>query len=244
MKKKLIVSINQPAYLPWLGYFDRITKSDLHIVLDHVQFEKNSVVNRNKIKTPQGSLWLTVPVKTKGKFGRNPINELLIDNQTDWRKKHFKSLCQNYTKARHFQLFEPFFKEMYQRGWRKIIDLNMHFIRFVLTHLGIQTPLVFSSSLSPEKTKGELVLELCRRVGATHYISGAFGRNYLDLECFQQNGIEVAFQDFTHPHYEQLYESFKDRLSIADLLFNCGETSSDVLCGSAFSSLSNGGRGE
>ena len=219
------VSINQPAYLPWLGYFDRIAKSDLHIVLDHVQFEKNSFVNRNRIKTANGLVWLTVPVRTKGKFGELPISEVSIDNSASWRRKHWKSLQLNYARAPHFGDYRGFLEEAYSKLWVSLLELNMHFIRFLLEKLDIQTPLVFSSSLKPQETKSRLVLELCQKAGATQYLSGSLGRDYLDLPSFRDQGIEVEFQDYEHPEYPQLHGPFAGHLSTLDLLLNCGKES-------------------
>ena len=121
----MIVSINQPGYLPWLGYFHRIAISDLHVVLDQVQFEKNSVTNRNKIKTPTGWNWLTVPVKTKGKFGALSINNIEIDNTKDWAQKHWKTICQNYSKSPYFKEYSEGFEKIYESKWERLIDLRV-----------------------------------------------------------------------------------------------------------------------
>lgn len=232
MKKALTVSINQPAYLPWLGYFDRIAKSDLHIVLDHVQFEKNSVVNRNKIKTPRGPCWLTVPVQTKGKFGKNPISGLLIDNDVPWRRKHWRGLNQNYARSSYFDVYSSFLEETYARDWEKLMDLNLHIIRWVLAEMGIKTSILFSSSFHPEKTKSDLVLELCKHVGASRYLSGPFGREYLDLKTFEREGISVEFHDYSHPvNYFQQHGTFEAGLSVVDLLLNCGKESYAIMTG-------------
>ena len=119
----MIVSINQPAYLPWLGYFHRIASSDLHIVLDHVQFEKNSFTNRNKVRTSTGWTWLTVPVKTKGLFGDLAINKVEINNTSNWRDKHWKTLSQIYNKAAFWREHATSLREVYQRPWTRLGDL-------------------------------------------------------------------------------------------------------------------------
>jgi hypothetical protein len=225
----MIVSINQPAYLPWLGYFERIAASDLHIVLDHVQFEKNSFTNRNKIKTAQGASWLTVPVRTKGRFGELAIRSLEIDNATDWRAKHWKTLEQSYRRAPHFDEHAAFFEQVYRREWRLLHELLEETNGYLLRALGIATPLRSSSAMDPRGAKDELVLELCRKAGAKAYLSGALGRDYLHEEIFQQAGIRVTYQDYRHPQYPQLHGDFIPQLSVVDLLFNCGGRSLQVL---------------
>jgi hypothetical protein len=227
--KSLIVSINQPAYLPWLGYFERIARSDLHVVLDHVQFEKNSFVNRNKIKTTQGPTWLTVPVLTKGKFGSNPITELQIDGRSGWNKKHWKTISMNYSKTLFFERYRGFFEPMFEQDWVKLVDLNMHFIRFALQELNIHTPIVFSSRLEPQCSKSALVLELCRKSGASVYLSGMLGKDYLDEPSFREAGIRVEYQDYRHPEYTQLYGAFQPFLSVLDLLMNHGPGAYEIM---------------
>lgn len=223
------VSINQPAYLPWLGYFERIAASDLHIVLDHVQFEKNSFVNRNKIRTREGWVWLTVPVKTKSKFGDLPIAEIEIDSSTRWQDKHWKTLQQQYARAPYFAAHAPFFQMIYQKSWTRLTDLLKVTTEYLLNALGITTPLRYSSTMKAQGKKDLLVLELCQQVGATEYLSGVLGRNYLDTARFETEGIQVHFQDYHHPSYTQITPGFEPYMSIIDLLFNHGPASLEIL---------------
>ena len=225
----MIVSINQPAYMPWLGYFDRILKSDLHIVLDHVQFEKNSVVNRNKIKTASGWSWISVPVLTKGRFGNLPINEIEISNHSSWTQKHLRTLRMNYSRSPFFSHYIECFNEILDRDWRYLNDLNKELTDYIMGALGVSTDLVFSSKLSPRSKKSDLILELCSKVGASTYLSGPFGRDYLDVDQFESNGINVIFHDYIHPHYQQLYDQFEPNMSVLDLLFNHGSASVSIL---------------
>jgi hypothetical protein len=218
----VIVSINQPAYLPWLGYFDRIAASDLHVVLDHVQFEKGSFVNRNRVLAASGPVWLTVPVRTKGRFGALPISELEIDEATGWRRKHWTTLRQAYGRAPHFAEHEPFFASVYEREWPLLAPLCAEVTGYLLRAFGIATPLVRSGELEPRGAKSELVLDLCVTAGATTYLSGPLGRDYLDEQPFAERGISVAYQDYAHPEYTQLRPGFEPRLAAVDLLFNLG----------------------
>ncbi|WNK01383.1 WbqC family protein [Thalassospiraceae bacterium LMO-JJ14] len=224
----MIVSINQPAYLPWLGYFDRIRLSELHVVLDHVQFEKNSFVNRNRIRTAQGSTWLTVPVRTGGRFGSLAIDSLEIAND-NWRRKHWAGICQAYAKAPFFDQHAAWLEPIYQHPWERLAPMMDAINTKLMQVLGITTPLRYSSQMKPNATKSELVLELCQSVGATVYLSGPLGRDYLDQNAFQAAGIKVQFHDYTHPVYGQIYPGFEPYMSIIDLLFMQGPDSLGLL---------------
>jgi hypothetical protein len=227
---EMIVSINQPAYIPWLGYFQRIAVSDVHIVLDHVQFEKNSFTNRNKIKTPDGWSWLTVPVKTKNKFGKLPINLVEIDNSTNWRMKHWLTIFHSYSKAPYFHEHSSFFESVYQHEWQYLSDLCGEINNYLLNALRIDTSLLFSSQMVSEGVKDELVLNLCQKVGANTYLSGILGQNYIRKELFEIEGIKVVYQNYHHPDYPQCRgKTFEPHMSIVDLLFNCGSQSRDIL---------------
>lgn len=225
----MIVSINQPAYLPWLGYFHRIAVSDVHVVLDHVQFEKNSFTNRNKVRTADGWCWLTIPVRTAGKFGDLPINRIEIDNEKPWGRKHWSTLRLNYARAPYFQDHARFFDDIYQRSWTKLSDLVIEVTRYLLDTFGIQTKLIFSSQLAIAGKKEELLLNLCRELGATEYLSGPLGRNYLRQEVFHSHAISVRYDDYQHPTYPQAYSGFEPFMAAIDLLFNVGPGSLEVI---------------
>ncbi len=218
----MIVSINQPAYLPWAGYFDRIACSDLHIVLDHVQFEKNSLVNRNKIRTPQGSMYLTVPVRTKGQFGELSIQSLTTSQPNVWSQKHLKALKANYARAPYFADHIDFFEELYSDAGRadEFLPMAMRFINHVVELLEIDVPLKLSSEMELKEKKSDLILEICRSVGATTYLSGPMGRDYLDTQKFHDQGIGITFHSFSPPDYKQCWKGFESHLSIVDLLMN------------------------
>jgi WbqC-like protein family len=224
------VSINQPAFFPWLGYYHRIAISDLHIVLDDVQFEKNSYVNRNKIKTQGDPLWLTVPLLTSGKFGNLAINKVEISQISNWKKKTIESVRQFYRKAPYFKDFFPYLEDVFLNyEWVYLNDLIKHLNKYFLDSLEINTPLINSSDIQVEGVKSELVLNLCKKVNCTTYISGPFGKNYLDKESFDSFGINICYHEYIHPQYPQLYSGFTPNLSIVDLLMNCGPDSRNIL---------------
>ena len=153
----MILSINQPAYLPWLGYFHRICISDLHIVLDHVQFEKNSYVNRNKIINGNEWRWLTIPVQTKGKFGKLNINGLKINNNINWKKKHWVSIQNNYSKTSYFHHYADFFEYVYSKEWMYLADICKEVTNYLLQQLGINTEIKYSSEMTAEGKKNDLI---------------------------------------------------------------------------------------
>lgn len=227
----MIVSINQPAYLPWLGYFDRIAASDLHVVLDHVQFEKNSFVNRNKVRTKTGWTWLTIPLATRGKFGALPINQIQVADGGRWRRKNWATLQSNYRRAPYFEMFAPSLAKQYESA--VIVDAFLPFVMEqnaeFMAALNIDTEIRRSSEMLARSTKSDLVLDICIEAGATRYLSGPLGRNYLEEEKFDKAGIEIAYHDYSHPVYEQIHPGFEPFMAIIDLLFNCGERSGEIL---------------
>jgi hypothetical protein len=225
----MIVSINQPAYLPWLGYFHRIAVSDAHVVLDHVQFEKNSFTNRNKIRTQKGWCWLTIPVKTAGKFGDLAINQIEIANEKKWAPKHWQTLRLNYSKASFFDQHAAVFEGVYNRDWRRLADLMRETTAYQLDAFGIQTKLYFSSQMKVSGKKDELILNLCRELGATVYLSGPLGKDYLHEDAFTRHGIAVRYHDYRHPTYPQVYPGFESYMAALDLLFNAGPVSLETI---------------
>ena len=220
----MILSAHQPAYLPWLGYFDKIIRSDVFIYLDTVQFEKNSFTNRNKIKTTQGSIWLTIPVISKGHMN-NTLKEIVIDNKQNWKKKHLTSIYQNYKKAPRFDVCYPKIEALYAKEYECLSDLCWDQLMFWLDELRIKKQIVKSSTLPIDSKKSDLVFDLCKHFHADRYISGALGRGYLQVADFKKEGIDVEFQDYQHPIYPQLYGNFIAYMGIVDFWMNTVDVS-------------------
>ncbi|MCW0234920.1 MAG: WbqC family protein [Ferrovibrio sp.] len=215
----MIVSIHQPAYLPWLGYFDKIRRADRFIYLDTVQFQKSSFQNRNKIRTADGWTWLTIPVETKGRLFDTPLRDTLINNRIDWRRKHRAAIEMNYRRAPHFAQVFPRLSGFYDRDWTYLSALCLEMLRTFSTWLSIPTEIVAASEMPAiEGTKSDLVLNLCLAAGATTYLSGSQGRDYLELDKFKAAGIVVEFQDYQHPTYTQTYPGFEPNMGLVDLL--------------------------
>lgn len=217
----MLVAIHQPEHMPWLGFFEKLVRADVFVVLDDVQFSKGDFQNRNRVKGPGGASWLTVPVAHR--FGQK-INEVEIAGDA-WRAKHWKTLRSCYSRAAHFEEFADAFEELYARSWAKLSELNVEAIRVLARAFGVEKEFVFSSALGAVGHKSELVLNICMAVGATHYYSGRAGGTYLDADAFRREGIQIVVQEFEHPTYEQLFmneQGFVPNLSAVDLLFNRG----------------------
>jgi hypothetical protein len=217
----VIVAAHQPAYLPWLGYFDKIARADLFVYLDTVQFEKNSFTNRNRIKTPQGLQWLTVPVKIKGHLSAT-LRDTQIDNNQAWRTKHLKAIALNYAKSPYFSTCFPRLEGLISHNEENLAEYCWYQLRFWVAELGIKTELVRSSTLPRLGAKSELVLGLCRHFSADHYLSGPLGREYLVEEDFDQAGIRIEYQAYVHPTYSQPWGAFVPGLSAVDAWMHCG----------------------
>ena len=213
------ISAHQPAYLPWGGYIKRIALSDTFIVLDNVQFEKNSYTNRNKVKTANGTSWLTVPVNLKGHTS-NSIKDIAIENNQPWPKKHWKTIQQNYGKSPYFSLHEEFFTQMYTKKWVFLHELNSHFLKYVLDILEIDTNIVYLSDTDVTGRKQDLILELCQYFSASEFIFGPLGKDYVEEKKFNESNIQLHFHEYTSPSYEQLWGDFIPNLSILDMLMN------------------------
>ena len=230
----MIVAIHQPHFLPWLGYLERMKRVDLFIVLDHVQFERGNYQNRTEYLMEGEKRWLTVPVEQR--TYRETIVEKRIKNTAVgqmrwWGPNHFQTLRHAYRRAPYFQRYSPWLQEIFERRWDRLAELNEALLEFLRDALDISTPLVRSSQLQVEGARSQLVLNLCRAVGADTFLCGDGGsRGYLDLAAFQEAGIGVQYQNFRHPRYTQVgVDTFVPGLSAIDLLFNVGIQSRTLL---------------
>jgi len=222
------VVILQPSYLPWLGYFEQLHRSDVFVVYDDVQYDKESWRNRNRIRTPRGAEYLTVPVLTSG---RNwPLNrDVEIDQTAAWTRKHLGSLRQNYAKAPYFTAHIDRFERLYARKWKFLLDLNLACLETLTCALGLRREIRLASDLEIPGKSTERLVAICQSLGATHYYNGAAGASYIDAALFEKAGITLEYQDYRHPVYSQLFEGFVPYLSVVDLLFNCGPRSLPIL---------------
>jgi len=225
----MIVTIHQPEHLPWLGFFDKMRQADMLVLLDTTQFAKNDFQNRNRIKTRSGSSWLTVPVFSKG-ASKQSITDVEICNDGKWGKRCWSLIYENYREAPYFARHKPFFEELYARKWSKLADLNVMIIQYLTEQLGLKTELVTASELGIYGRGATSVLvTICRSLGADVYLSGKYGKQYLDETQFVEHNIEVRYQDFQHPIYPQLWGEFLSHMSAIDLLCNCGDSSLEII---------------
>ncbi len=223
-----IVGILQPGYLPWIGFFEQLNRCDIFILYDDVQYEKGSWRNRNRIKTPNGYQWLTVPVLLKGK-DFPIIKDVKINSSVPWQKKHIKTIIQNYSKAQYFERYsEPLF-EIIKKKWKYLIDLDIELIKFFKRQLEISIPIILSSDLGISGSNVQRLIEIVKQLQGKKIYEGEAGKNYIHPPLFEKEGITVIFQNYEHPTYNQLYGKFLSHLSIIDLIFNCGPKSLQIL---------------
>ena len=222
------VAIHQPHLLPWLGYLHRMASVDLFVVLDHVQFERRNYQNRSAIRIDNEARWLTVPVIQRSQKER--IAEKEIDNSVEWGTKHFATLRHAYRDAK---FFSPDLKGIFERRWGRLAELTWTTMGYVRDAFGIRTPLVRSSDLGVEGAKSDLILNVCKAVGAERLVAGFGGsRGYLDAETFAAEGVAIEYHQFAHPQYRQCGTApFMPGLASIDLLYNCGPQSRDILFG-------------
>jgi hypothetical protein len=224
------LAVHQPQYLPWSGYFHKLAQCGTFVFLDNVQYKKREFQNRNKILTSTGPLWLTVPVKTKGKYTQL-LNEVEIDNSENWRKDHFESLRSNYAKAPFFKEHEAFFASVYAKEWVRLVDLNVFIILYIISYLEIPVKVLFASALATEGVKTGRLISLCKKTDASVYLSGRGAKVYLEETKFQEAGIVLEYQNYEPSVYPQLVPGFVPYLSVIDLLFNKGKDSIFIIKG-------------
>lgn len=217
----MIISAHQPAYIPWLGYFHKIILSDVFIILDNVQFEKNSFINRNKLKSSNGETWITVPLKMNGHMDKM-ISDMEVDNSKHWNKKHWNTIYLNYKKADYFKVYQDQLEQIYLKERTSLIEITDEITKFILEVLEIDTKIIYQSELKIESKKQELIMEICKKMQGDLFIFGEQGKNYVNKEYFQKNKIDVYFQEYFHPRYNQLWGDFIPNLGIFDVIFNEG----------------------
>jgi hypothetical protein len=221
------LAVLQPSYLPWLGYFDQIDRVDFFVYYDDVQYDKNGWRNRNRVKGPNGPVWLTVPVRHSGR-GLQRICDVEIDGD-GWRQKHLRTIAQFYAKAPYANLYIRELTELLGRSWERLVDLDIALNEAIAQWLGLKARIIRSSTLGIDGDRNERLIGICRHFDANHYLSGNAAQAYVDLEAFAAAGISVEWQNYTHPSYPQLHEGFVSHLSIIDLLMNVGPESLGIL---------------
>jgi len=221
-----IISIRQPGYLPYIGFFKKIQSCNVFVYLDDVQYERGDWDNRNKIKTSDGPIWLTVPVYNKS---GQKLNEVQISYDTHWNIKHIKAIELNYQKTPYFSDYWDSLKNILEKKWSKLIELNLALIEYVNEKLEITTKTIRASDLKINSVGSQRLVDICKKLKGSTYLSGEMGKDYLDEKLFHKENIQVIYEKFQHPTYSQIHGTFMPNLSIIDLLFNEGEKSKDIL---------------
>lgn len=226
------VAIHQPNFLPWLGFFHKLLNCDVFIFLDDVQFPRGRCfTSRVAIKSPSGSAWLTEPVKGKGDL--LPIKDVTLANERNWKRKHLKTLEFDYKKAPHFIEYFPLIHQAYQTEDDNLSNFNINLITNLAQSLSASARLVRASELSKAGFSGSAnhLIKLIKLVGGTEYLTGTGkgSQRYIDEAAFGREGIKVICQSFVHPVYPQLWGDFIPKLSVVDLLFNCGAEAREMI---------------
>ena len=227
----MLLAIHQPDHMPYLGFFHKMAQADVFVILDGVDFKKNNFQNRNRVWTPNGVTWATIPVSPHGSESKK-IRDIRTVETEPWRKKYRALLEQNYRRHPGFAPAMDVVNEALDKGGDLLARINTVMIKGFAERLGIRTPIVMDADLATSGSKSELLVSVCKAVGADSYLSGAGGRDYLEECVFQEAGIAVRYQEFHHPVYPQSGpKEFVPYLSVFDLVCNCPNDAGRVLAG-------------
>jgi hypothetical protein len=221
--------ILQPGYIPWLGFFNQMIQTDLFVYYDDVQYDRRGWRNRNQIKGPETVIMLTVPVIQKGLFTQLLL-DTSIDNTMPWAKKHLLTIQRCYAKSPFFKEYFPELESILNQTWENLLDLDLRCTNLFRKWLGINTPVMQSSSLpSGDNDKTGRLVEICKAAGITEYISGPLCKNYIDSDQMTKSGITLLLHEYHHPVYNQRFPPFVSHLSCLDLIMNEGPESLGIL---------------
>lgn len=214
-----VISIHQPNYIPWLGYFYKIYSSDIFVFLDDAQFSNEGMHNYHYIKTPQGPFRLKIPVV--GPFG-SKISEVRTNDALGWKEKHLKTITANYKRAPCFENVFQDIEELIMKSYSNLAELNIALITFISDKFGFNTRFDRSSALGTMTLNEERIIEICQILGGSTYFSGTGAKKYQNDEDFTCKGITLQYSDFTPFHYKQLWSGYQTNVTVLDYLMNCG----------------------
>lgn len=225
----MILSVNQPYFSPYPGFFYKARLSDTFVILDAVQFPRGFTwLTRNRFKNHLGTLWMSIPVKRKG-LGFQGIDRVHISPEGRWRRKHLASLETAYGNAPYSGDHQTFMERIFSGEFQKLIDLNLFIIRYLLEYFQCATELVLLSELGIDAKGDLLLIEICKALGASHFLTQHASKKYLDVDAIQDAGIFIDFMNPPKPVYPQLWGDFIPHLSALDLALNCGPKAGDIL---------------
>jgi hypothetical protein len=221
--------IHQPYYLPYPGFFHKLSLGDVFVIMDDVQYDKR-FTNRNRIITTNNWTWLTVPINKENKF--SPNMEVKINNEIDWKDTHWKKIFHSYKNSSFFNLYSDYFENLYKKEWNYLFELDLDIVKQIINWLGIKVKIIRESELNIKSNSTQRLVDVCKKIGADTYVSGVGGHNYIDEKIFSQNNLNLEYQKYTHPEYPQrMSNSFIPDLSILDMLFNIGPQTMKVITG-------------
>ena len=221
------VAIHQPNYLPYSGFFHKLSLVDTLVLMDNTQYDKK-FTNKNKIIVPNGWIWISVPIKKEHKFSPNRIVE--INNDIDWKENHSQKIQKSYANSKFFHLYENYFHGLYKKNWDFLFELNYEILKKIIELLGLNIKIIKESELEVQGNSTQRLVNICNSVNADTYVSGIGGKDYMDTELFEKNKINLEYQKFSHPIYSQHFSnSFIPNLSIIDALANLGPKTMKVL---------------
>ena len=231
----MIVAAHQPHYLPWLGYLDKLARSEVFVVMDDLQYERQNFQNRQRLKLNDGPHWMTVPLAAHEQMAR--ICDLRIDNtgkgsRHHWQHRTWRSLEVHYGRAPFFAAYAAELEDTFTRRWTHLLELDLHMLELARNWLGIKVPIIRASSLGLRGAKTERILDFCTKLGAHVYLTGRGGSTgYLDVDALARAGLAPIWQRFRHPTYPQRYPQvgFVSHLGFLDLLLNCGPDARAIL---------------
>jgi len=224
-----IVMMHQPNYLPWIGLFSKISMADCFVVMDNFQYTRDGVIHRNKIRTNTGSGYLTIPINKD--FRTALIKEVELPLDQKWRETHWQMIYRNYLKTDFFLQYENFFKNLYQKDFVYLWQINMEIILYLLKCFDINVEIIAASDLAldPNLKHTDMIIAVLKKLGAQTYLSGPSGRKYIEIKKLQENGFNLEFSAFSHPVYKQRYPGFVPNMAAIDLLFNMGPESNQII---------------
>ncbi|MBQ5735098.1 MAG: WbqC family protein [Lachnospiraceae bacterium] len=216
-----MLTIHQPNYWAYPGLIGKIMRSDKFLYLTKVQFDKSSWQNRNRIRVKEGWKYISVPVENKGKDGQL-IADVKISNMTNWRNQHLNAIKFAYQKAPYYDEYFPFLKELYSKKWSELQELDIFITNFVLKELESKTEILYDRDFNFEGEKNELLIDICHKLDEKEYMSNKGSENYVDIEKFNESGIQHIYINYDGAEYSQVYDGFEPGLSVLDMLLNCG----------------------
>jgi len=230
MKLHMNVCIHQPNYLPYIGFFNKIKNTDVYVLLDVAQYVKNRFDNKNRIRTKEGSMYLTIPLLSKDCYLKR-LCEVKLPPNSKWKKGHWKSIEAHYAKADYFGCYKDFLNGIYETDFTKLVDVNEAIIRFLIKEFKLETKIIKSTDLNIDTNRKstDLLINILTEVGADCYLSGPSGKKYMDEKKFKDANIRIEYQKFDHPIYKQRFDGFVKNMAAIDLLFNVGEKSKELI---------------